>query len=468
MTGAESDTIAHEFEGVWKVDFQALLKLIYPLHLPFELPDLSDSEWISVLKLSSLWTMISLRELAIKSLQVRGLKSIQKVVLGRTYGITTWLKDGYIGLCNRTETLSVEDIHMLGLETALKLFNIREKRYPVQKNQNASSFTTSESFLDGEFGDEVQGIDSGRGFGTMEMTPLGMGKPLTNLESLQLTNVNLIQRRTAIPLEEASKLDPETLIQIFQAREKLRSSLNKEKLRLIPWRFFRGVFREEFGTVEIVGALYASNKAKMRTDNTPMSANEDWFSDNKIFSWLDVEGMNQPGERGSGNRGEGVVVPLPEAEPGEGAEVEGTTSALKEVSGAARVKHRTWRMTQPSARSMDIQRISLVGSALVIEVVPLTERERLVVVEAESTREGAEATAVDSEEVSRAKQVNLPTWRDIQRISPLEAVEVVTSTERERVLVPEAEPGVEAMVVEGMSQTRVTYSIKQCNPLLTP
>ncbi|KAG6815290.1 hypothetical protein H0H93_010323 [Arthromyces matolae] len=246
----------------------ALLKLIYPLH-PSEQPVLSKSEWISVLKLSSLWTMIDLRELAIKSLERLGL--IRKVVLARTYGIITWLKESYIDLASRYETPSMDDAQRLGLETTVKLFNIREMRWVGQAMENEPSVTMSETVVDEEFIGELQGIQSARDSDIIDR--ILWAKSRGHPQSLRLAYIDLVTRETPISVEEALKLGHDTTIHVLRSRERL--------LRIKGWSRDIDVrclssgmwydFEEEFGTVASVSALYAPKQVTMTTDRTPMS-----------------------------------------------------------------------------------------------------------------------------------------------------------------------------------------------------
>ncbi|KAG6834339.1 hypothetical protein H0H93_010354 [Arthromyces matolae] len=255
MSDEDVETKSHELEGVSKTDFQALLKLIYPLNLPLE-PVLSESEWISVLKLSSLWTMIDLRERAIDSL--RSLESIQKVLLARTYGISTWLHSGYVDLASRNAALSIEDAHSLGLETAVKLIDIRERRYSSHTAGHGGQSTTGKSIVDAEFSGKIQDVQTVNSGDIADM--LLWAKAVGNAQSLRLAYIDFVERSTAITLEEALKLGDETTINISQAREKLQNSLGRliwslesvsQELKVYD------AFAEEFATIANVGALYA-------------------------------------------------------------------------------------------------------------------------------------------------------------------------------------------------------------------
>jgi hypothetical protein len=91
-------------------------------------------EWISVLKLSTMWDFLEMRELAINELSLWPIDWITKIVLARQYKISQWLFAAYEGLAKRKEPISVAEAQQLGLTTVIRIVQIREesaaKRYP--------------------------------------------------------------------------------------------------------------------------------------------------------------------------------------------------------------------------------------------------------------------------------------------------------------------------------------------------
>jgi len=112
-------------ESVSKIDFRKLLMVIYPEN-PVVPITLDQDGWISVLKLSTLWELDTIREKAVKELQ-KLVDDAEKVVLGKTYRVGDWLVEGYFTLVNRDTTLSDADVDKLGSHTAIKLFRLREE-----------------------------------------------------------------------------------------------------------------------------------------------------------------------------------------------------------------------------------------------------------------------------------------------------------------------------------------------------
>jgi hypothetical protein len=87
----------------------------------------SEEEWISILKLSTMWEFSYARDLAIKELSGRAMDPITKVLLARQYGIPKWLLAAYHELVNRKELVSCDEAQQLGLNVAIQIFHIREK-----------------------------------------------------------------------------------------------------------------------------------------------------------------------------------------------------------------------------------------------------------------------------------------------------------------------------------------------------
>lgn len=90
---------------------------------------LSKLEWISVLKLSTVWRFLNLRKLSRAKLETIELKltSTEKIVLGRKVHISSWVIKGYEELVLGDETIQDEDAVEIGLLDTLWLFRIRER-----------------------------------------------------------------------------------------------------------------------------------------------------------------------------------------------------------------------------------------------------------------------------------------------------------------------------------------------------
>jgi hypothetical protein len=109
-------------------------------------------EWISVLKLSTLWRFEELRKEALEKLSGINWNPLDKVVLARAYSVQTWLVEAYIELIKRDKNLDAEAWELLGYETSCKLYQKRENSF-WQGNQPRYVSYGHSCGLKREFGD---------------------------------------------------------------------------------------------------------------------------------------------------------------------------------------------------------------------------------------------------------------------------------------------------------------------------
>lgn len=125
VEGDTDDKPIH-LQGVSKVDFEALLKFLYLQNGLF--PDkISHEEWLSTLKLSTMWDMTKIRETAIAYIMEHELEidATERISLGNIYDIPKLVISGIISLVNQWEGVSEEQAKVLGLEMALRIQSIR-------------------------------------------------------------------------------------------------------------------------------------------------------------------------------------------------------------------------------------------------------------------------------------------------------------------------------------------------------
>jgi hypothetical protein len=84
------------------------------------------AEWTSVLHLASTWGFESIRALAIRELRPLA-SAVDRIVLGRRYGIDDWLPDALTALCQRAAPLSAEEAEHMSKEDILRIFQAREQ-----------------------------------------------------------------------------------------------------------------------------------------------------------------------------------------------------------------------------------------------------------------------------------------------------------------------------------------------------
>jgi len=115
-----------ELKSIQKVDLQRLLRAMFP-DLAFKPATMGIEEWISVLKLSTMWTFGELRQKAIKWLRRLITNPVEKVMLARKYKVESFLVEGYEELIKRKDGPSLEEAKVLGYEAAIQLYEKRER-----------------------------------------------------------------------------------------------------------------------------------------------------------------------------------------------------------------------------------------------------------------------------------------------------------------------------------------------------
>ena len=101
-----------------------------------------------------MWDFPELRQMAINGLSTQA-NLITKVVLARQYKIPKWLFAGYSGLVKRVEPISVAEAKKLGLDTAIRIFHIREARLSRQPVFRGISDTEFEKDIRRAFAKEL-------------------------------------------------------------------------------------------------------------------------------------------------------------------------------------------------------------------------------------------------------------------------------------------------------------------------
>ncbi|KAK0195869.1 hypothetical protein F5146DRAFT_308554 [Armillaria mellea] len=114
--------------GVNKIDFERLLNFMYPLEIP---PSLTRplKEWISILKLSTMWVMTEIRNSAISHIMERHqeVEVVERITLGRSYEVPALVRSGLVTLVNQDGGMTEQQARLLGWETALRIQWVRDK-----------------------------------------------------------------------------------------------------------------------------------------------------------------------------------------------------------------------------------------------------------------------------------------------------------------------------------------------------
>jgi len=110
-------------DNIGRKDFEALLSVIYPKN--FDERDLSYDQWRSVLHLSSIWGLTSLRNLALKSMDPPN--AFERLLLARKYNVDDWVLPALSALCERRLPVSLEEARQMDIEDVVLIATVREE-----------------------------------------------------------------------------------------------------------------------------------------------------------------------------------------------------------------------------------------------------------------------------------------------------------------------------------------------------
>jgi hypothetical protein len=152
--------------------------------------DLSLAEWISVLKLSTMWEFTGSRQYAISQITKLGISPARQINLARDYHIQEWFLPGLIAYAQQQDAITADDVDLLGWDFVLKLLQARERmgnfKYPHESRymwytptieaRVTHDFTTSIEVVFGDEIERVRQICAGRSIGQMLHSPRTMGE----------------------------------------------------------------------------------------------------------------------------------------------------------------------------------------------------------------------------------------------------------------------------------------------------
>ena len=87
----------------------------------------SYGELSSILDLSTRWGFTSIRDMAIRHLDLETSPGHQRLILGRKYGIDQWILPALHELCERPEPPTRDEARCMGLEDIILIGSVREK-----------------------------------------------------------------------------------------------------------------------------------------------------------------------------------------------------------------------------------------------------------------------------------------------------------------------------------------------------
>ncbi|KZP17540.1 hypothetical protein FIBSPDRAFT_698883, partial [Athelia psychrophila] len=100
-------------------DFDEFLAILYPTDF-HRSTEKTTAQWTSILHLAAKWGFESIQLLAIDKLTATAIP-VDKIVLGRRYGISDWLPGAYEAVCTRADPLTVEEGMKLGVEDIIRI-----------------------------------------------------------------------------------------------------------------------------------------------------------------------------------------------------------------------------------------------------------------------------------------------------------------------------------------------------------
>ncbi|KAF7980525.1 hypothetical protein HWV62_37649 [Athelia sp. TMB] len=106
-------------------DFDLFLAILYPTDFGVYTAT-TVNDWTAILSLAESWSFKSIRALAIKQLNTIA-SVIDKIVLGRQYGIDHWLHNAYSVLCARPAALNMEEGRRLGVDDVVRISTLRQE-----------------------------------------------------------------------------------------------------------------------------------------------------------------------------------------------------------------------------------------------------------------------------------------------------------------------------------------------------
>ncbi|KAF9021719.1 hypothetical protein BDP27DRAFT_355934 [Rhodocollybia butyracea] len=124
-------------EDVSQEDFRQLLRVLSPPQKFREPnPNLSFSEWTSVLKLADKYLMDVVKEHAIETMSsLPNIDPVDKIIVANKYNVRAWLIPSFNSILQRSQSLTLHDLDRLGPQTFVRLVGIRDRtRDRIQPN----------------------------------------------------------------------------------------------------------------------------------------------------------------------------------------------------------------------------------------------------------------------------------------------------------------------------------------------
>ncbi|KAG8952565.1 hypothetical protein FRC03_012097 [Tulasnella sp. 419] len=117
-------------EGVTTSQFESLLKLS-DLSSILKKGTRTCEFWDAILHISSIWDSEELRQHAIQEIDNLKPNAAKYIYLAQKYDVSKWIEPAFVELCKRPESLSADEISMVGLPLLAHLCLVRERRAAI-------------------------------------------------------------------------------------------------------------------------------------------------------------------------------------------------------------------------------------------------------------------------------------------------------------------------------------------------
>lgn len=113
--------------GIKVNDFRCFLQVLYPVPVNQTITEERDIE--SALKLATMWSFNSVRDMLISKLSQLNLSPVRRLELARIFNISQWFVPALRELLSRKDGLTLKEAEMLGLALTHTLSCLRDIRY---------------------------------------------------------------------------------------------------------------------------------------------------------------------------------------------------------------------------------------------------------------------------------------------------------------------------------------------------
>ncbi|KAJ3536482.1 hypothetical protein NMY22_g6020 [Coprinellus aureogranulatus] len=149
MKEGDSDENPITLVGCTIGEFKCLINVLYPLL--GKIPQLSKEEWACIEARKALGYACRgyhVAKLAIEKLNGFSLNLLEKIKLGKEYGVPQWLREGYTSLVQDISQTSLSELASLGTDTAFRIMWARDELGASQsKTSKATGYWVNASEL---------------------------------------------------------------------------------------------------------------------------------------------------------------------------------------------------------------------------------------------------------------------------------------------------------------------------------